>query len=68
MTIIKKNIILKKRNNHIKKGPNFCAKEDDVVEIMLVAEKFANHVNKIEANFIERMQRIEASILKLKNK
>ncbi len=42
----------------------YCAKED-IAEIMLVAEKFAGQVNKIETKVIERMQKFEIEIFKL---
>ena len=41
---------------------NFCCVKEDITEIMLVAEKFATHVNKIETKLKERMQKLEIKI------
>ena len=37
---------------------SFYYTKKDITEIMLVAEKFADHVNQIEARLIERTQRL----------
>jgi len=40
-------------------------KKEDIVEIMLVAEKFAIHVNKIEEKFIEEIKKLKIRIDRL---
>lgn len=70
-SIGRKIMILNARQIHFQEGPVsqhiILLAIEDVTEMMTVAETFANHTNNIEADFLERTQKLEAKIEKLEN-
>lgn len=69
----RKVMILNARQIHFKEDttletfpPIILLAMEDVTEIMFVAETLASHANQVEAKLLERTQKLEVHILKLK--